>query len=159
MTKNQYDEIANEYAEIGPKEPIKTYVLIPSLKKIVGNIDGKRVLDLGCGNGLYARILKSLGAKEVIGVDSSKEMVKLAKEEENKKPLGIKYLVQDIRNLKSLRDFDVAVAGLVLHYARTKDELKKECDCIYESLKYGGRLIAIIGKMLSLIIVRNMDLR
>ncbi|MDP3987041.1 MAG: class I SAM-dependent methyltransferase [Nanoarchaeota archaeon] len=144
----EYDKIAKEYCNIGPVEPIKTYVFIPSIKRLFGDLNEKRALDVGCGNGLYTRILKDLGAEEVVGVDSSQEMINLAIEEENKKPLGIRYLVQDIRNLTDLGDFDIVVAGLVLHYARTKEELRDEIDCVYRTLKKGGKFIAVIGRNL-----------
>ncbi|PIV82663.1 MAG: hypothetical protein COW52_12365, partial [Nitrospirae bacterium CG17_big_fil_post_rev_8_21_14_2_50_50_9] len=32
-------------------------------------VEGKRVLDLGCGTGTYARIIAEMGATSVVGVD------------------------------------------------------------------------------------------
>lgn len=43
-------------------------VLDPALEQIFANIAGKTVLDLGCGEGRYARILKGKGAL-VTGID------------------------------------------------------------------------------------------
>jgi len=36
---------------------------------------GKRVLDLGCGGGIYARALANLGAAQIVGVDFSRAML------------------------------------------------------------------------------------
>lgn len=44
-----------------------------------GGVKGKRVLDLACGDGLYSRLLLQLGAADVVGVDLSEGMVKLAR--------------------------------------------------------------------------------
>lgn len=43
-------------------------------------IRGKRVLDVGCGSGRFTRLFAELGAKLVIGVDSSRSMISVARE-------------------------------------------------------------------------------
>ncbi len=45
---------------------------------LVGQVEGKRVLDLGCGTGRYCALLANLGAT-VIGIDPSSEMLEQAK--------------------------------------------------------------------------------
>ena len=42
---------------------------------MLGPLDGKRVLDLACGFGIYTQLLKQHGAAQVIGVDISPEML------------------------------------------------------------------------------------
>lgn len=44
------------------------------------NAHGLRVADIGCGGGIYSRAWLALGAKEVIGVDSSTNMISAAAE-------------------------------------------------------------------------------
>jgi 2-polyprenyl-3-methyl-5-hydroxy-6-metoxy-1,4-benzoquinol methylase len=44
-------------------------------------MDGRRVLDLGCGTGQLARHLATLGAAEVVGLDVSERMLALARAE------------------------------------------------------------------------------
>ena len=43
---------------------------------------------LACGCGYYTRRLKQHGVARVIGVDISSEMIRLAREHEQKEPLG-----------------------------------------------------------------------
>lgn len=50
----------------------------PSLKRMLGSIKGKRVLDAGSGNGLYTNILFREGAN-VSGVDFSNKLVEIAR--------------------------------------------------------------------------------
>lgn len=52
-------------------------VLDPVLDNLLTDLTGKRVLDLGCGEGRYARVLKKKGA-EVIGVDPIPAFIKRA---------------------------------------------------------------------------------
>jgi 2-polyprenyl-3-methyl-5-hydroxy-6-metoxy-1,4-benzoquinol methylase len=49
--------------------------------RMVGALAGQRVLDLACGFGFYTRLLKQRGAAQVLGVDLSPEMIRLANRE------------------------------------------------------------------------------
>jgi len=55
----------------------------------MGNVTGKRVLDVGCGAGSTSRALDALGA-DVTGVDISKDLLALAKEQG-----GANYMLAD----------------------------------------------------------------
>lgn len=43
-------------------------------------VSGRKVLDLGCGGGIYSRAFAELGAEEVLGMDFSTSMLKSARE-------------------------------------------------------------------------------
>lgn len=45
----------------------------------IGEVKGKKILDVGCGTGIYAIELAKLGA-EVVGIDNSEEILNFAKE-------------------------------------------------------------------------------
>jgi len=53
----------------------------------LGDIQGKKVVELGCGNGIFAIGAKLLGAKKVVGVDLDSNALDVA--EENIKRIGI----------------------------------------------------------------------
>ncbi|MEM6473002.1 MAG: class I SAM-dependent methyltransferase [Planctomycetota bacterium] len=53
-------------------------ILDPALEPIIAEINGKEVLDLGCGEGRYARVLKGKGAL-VTGVDPVPEFIQRAR--------------------------------------------------------------------------------
>ena len=83
----EYDAIAAEYQEskhLSFREHIERYTLF----EMLGDIGGKTVLDLACGEGFYTRLLKQAGASEVTGVDISAAMIELAEEQERRRPLG-----------------------------------------------------------------------
>ena len=56
----------------------------PAMFELLGEISGKRILDLGCGGGYNTRIMARKGAK-VSGVDFSKKMIDLSVQQEKKK--------------------------------------------------------------------------
>jgi len=50
----------------------------PYFKKLLGDISDKDVLDLGCGEGHFTRIISENTTGKVYGMDLSKEMIQLA---------------------------------------------------------------------------------
>jgi SAM-dependent methyltransferase len=59
----------------------------PAVERLLGSVDGQRVLDVACGNGLYARRLVELGA-EVVATDVSEAMLDRARQHPSE---GIAY--------------------------------------------------------------------
>lgn len=142
MSEAQYDAIAKEYQE-SKLLPFRIYSELPTLFGLIGDVRGKRVLDLACGEGIYARKLKRLGAAKVVAVDLSAEMIALAKLEEEKEKLGIEYCVHDASDLGKIGEFDIVVASYLLNYATSKDHLKAFLDSIFLNLAPGGRLVGM----------------
>jgi len=87
----------------------------PAFLKFIGNLNGKRVLDAGCGEGYNTRILARRGA-QVVGVDISQRMVELARQEEQREPLGNRYEVASFSDLSLFEDksFDIVVSFMAL---------------------------------------------
>src|SRR6185312_14441635 len=51
----------------------------PDLDDLVGDPDGLRILELGCGSGAYGRKLLDTGATRYVGIDASKRMIAAAR--------------------------------------------------------------------------------
>jgi SAM-dependent methyltransferase len=83
--------------------------------ELLGDVRGKRILDAGCGEGRFARMLAERGAL-VTAVDLSARMITNATALERENPLGIDYRHQSMCNLSDMesRSFDAAVAYLSL---------------------------------------------
>jgi toxoflavin synthase len=122
----QYDKIAQEYSEM--LNPTKELVLIPTFLKLIENVKGG-VIDLGCGDGFFTRLIK---ADKVVGVDVSKELIKLAKEKSN-----IEFICEDVLKLKLNEKFDFVTSVYLLNYAKTKEELVKFCKVAYDLMDKG----------------------
>lgn len=108
----------------------------PATFSLLGNVKGKKVLDAGCGSGVYSKILAKKGAK-VYGVELSSEMVDLAKK--YCANMNIEFKQGSINKLPyASNTFDIVVASLVIHYLKKPETAFKE---FYRVLKKGGILI------------------
>lgn len=141
----QYDAIAEQYRR-SKQSPLRKYVEEYTFMELVGDVSGKRVLDLACGEGFYSRRLRSAGAERVVGVDVSREMIALAVERERAEPLGIDYVCADVLDLNEATDpggFDIVVAAYLLHYAPDIGALARMCANIAAQLPPGGRFVTL----------------
>jgi len=113
----EWDEASESWADFvrDGKDYYRDEMNNPAAFKIIGNVRGKQVLDLSCGEGYNTRILARRGAK-VIGVDFSEKMVELAKQREKNRKPGIRYYVADAADLKEFEDecFDVVTCLMAL---------------------------------------------
>jgi len=139
---SQYDAIAGQYKRTR-ESPVRRYIESWTLWQMLGEVDGLDVLDLGCGEGFYARQLKQAGARQVTGVDASAAMIGLAREQEAAAPLGIEYHCHEVQQMPDLGHFDLVLGAYLLHYAHDPADLEHMCRRIAAQLKPGGRLVAI----------------
>lgn len=114
---------------------------VPYILKLVGDAQGKKVLDAGCGGGFYSIWLSEKGAK-VIGIDSSKEMINIAKRKVLKKKLDTQLIVGDVSDMK-MEDgmFDLVLSTLVLMDVK---ELKKAVSELVRVTRNRGEIIVSI---------------
>ena len=123
------------------RQPWRTYLEQPSALALLGNLSGQSVIDLGCGEGHYSRLLKQLGAAQVLGVDLSSDMIELARQQERSHPLGIDYRVCDAGALMLQTKADLVFAGYLFNHARDRDELRAQFSTVSSLLRPGGRLV------------------
>ncbi|MES2471178.1 MAG: class I SAM-dependent methyltransferase [Patescibacteria group bacterium] len=106
---------------------------------MLGDVKGKKILDLGCGNGKVARMLYRKGA-HVVGVDAVEDQINIAIENS---PSHIEYHLGDVLKLNELnlpKDFDICISLMTfLHF--NESQFLVAAKEIQEHLKPGGRLI------------------
>jgi toxoflavin synthase len=137
-----YNAIAKEY-QASKMLPWRKHVESHTFFQHIGNLQNLAVLDLACGEGFYTRQIKLRGATDVIGVDISEEMIRLAQEEEDRNPLDLIYHCQDVLSLHLDKKFDLICATYLLNYAKNEDELFQMGNVIAHHLKPGGRFVTI----------------
>lgn len=93
---NPWDEFAGEYARVlAERGQVGTADggMLALLLEWLGDLDGKTVLDAGCGEGLLARVLAARGA-QVTGIDLSPRLIAMARAQD---PAGtIDYRLGDL---------------------------------------------------------------
>jgi len=87
------------------------------VRGLVGEVSGRRVLDMGCGTGRHALWLAGEGAK-VTAVDFSEGMLDQARAKQGAD--AVSWLVHDLHEPMPFEDntFDKIVSGLVLEHIR-----------------------------------------
>lgn len=140
--KTDYNQISIEY-QLSKLQPWRKHLEAYTFFGLLGDISNRSVLDLACGDGFYTRQLKLRGAAKVVGVDVSEKMIELAEKAEEKNPLGIDYIVQDVFDLRLGQTFDLISAAYLLNYAKTFEELVAFAKSISRHLKPGGRFVTI----------------
>lgn len=137
-----YDLIAKQYKR-SKQSPWRTYIEQHTILELLGDVRGKSVLDLACGEGYYSRIFKRLGARRVVGIDLSSKMIELARASESQSPLGVEYVVGDAIDFEADEPFDIVAAGYLLNYADTREKLFAMCRAVSRSLRPGGRFVTV----------------
>ncbi len=108
--------------------------------RLLGDVSGKLVLDVGCGNGRHVVELAKR-ASLVVGIDLSKRLVRIAKSRVER--LGLAHramlIVSDALFLPFRRaSFDVVACIAVVHHVPTKRLRCKAVDEMAEVLRSGG---------------------
>ncbi|MEK6303388.1 MAG: class I SAM-dependent methyltransferase [Acidobacteriota bacterium] len=114
----------------------------PAIDRLVGDVTGKRVLDLGCGAGPYSIWFAERGA-QVSGLDLSATMISLALQKATQRGLQLDLQVADIREPLPFTDaeFDLVLTATALHYADDIAGLFRE---VARVTKRDGRLLASV---------------
>lgn len=88
--------------------------------RLLGNVDGRRVLDLGCGTGANAVVLAGQGAK-VIGVDPSADRLAAARDRAEAAEVRVELHQANLADLAFLRSDSVDAAISVMALAEVED--------------------------------------
>jgi ubiquinone/menaquinone biosynthesis C-methylase UbiE len=129
-----------------------TYVTDFTLFKLVGCVEGKTLLDVGCGSGRITRLFANQeGISKVVGVDKHEEQIKLAIKEKGD-ALGADrlsyYTEPALISSSSLNEvYDVVIQTYMLHNAASYAELLAMCKYIYSKLKRGGKFVGLNANM------------
>ena len=141
-TESIYDDNSKRWARNAPTL-LSDYTARPRVLEALGSLRGRRVLDLGCGEGYVARMLLESGADFVHGFDISAEMVQLAQGAIT--DASRDRLRFEVRNLSTGLDlpassFDDAVAVFLFNYL-TLEETAEVLANVRRLVRPGGRFV------------------
>ncbi|MDU1910297.1 class I SAM-dependent methyltransferase [Fusobacterium sp.] len=104
------------------------------------NRSNRKLLDLGCGPGIYAEKFYNKGF-DVTGIDFSKRSIEYAVDSAAKKNMKIKYKYMNYLEIDYDAEFDIAVLIYCDLGVLSPDDRKIFLKKIYKALKPGGILI------------------
>lgn len=135
--KNEYDNehFFNEYANMArSREGLSAAGEWHQLKTLFPPLQGKSVLDLGCGYGWHCKFAAEQGAAQILGLDLSKKMIAEA-QKRNSDPF-IRYRLCGIEEYEYPENtWDCVVSNLALHYIKDLDSVFQS---VHKTLKKNG---------------------
>ncbi len=109
----------------------------PAMRKLIPDLSGKSVLDLGCGYGHNCIDFINRGAMNVVGIDISEKMLSVANRESAHEK--IRYINMSMTDIGKLNEkFDFIYSSLAFHYVKDFEAFAKE---MYSVLNVGGQLL------------------
>lgn len=114
-------------------------VVIPGALNLLAPKRGERVLDLGCGQGVFSRALAQEGC-QVTGVDAAPTLIQKARTYPVKPP--VRYLARDAAQIEDLGEFDAASAILCVQNMEHLDVVSAAAAKV---LKPGGRMLWVVN--------------
>jgi SAM-dependent methyltransferase len=137
-----WDQAVRDYLTAHDGEAVD--VIFPAFTRSLGDLAGTVIMDYGCGDGRYARLLEALGADQVIGVDLSPTMIAAAVAADPASTVQY-YVVPDNRLTPFAdRSVDTVVANMVFMMSPSKADLVQSFSEIHRVLKPEGRLLYCI---------------
>lgn len=141
------DGMAQRYDEVTRCTQHK-HILAVTLKKLVGDVNGKACLDAACGNGVYMHHLHQQGAAFVAGVDLSQKNLEIARAQhalEKVPEASMGYVQADLSEpqLFAGHPFDLVIMSCVVCYSSSQEQLGGFFKTAFMNLKPGGRLVLV----------------
>ena len=135
--RNEYENEAffQQYAQMSrSREGLSAAGEWHQLKPLFPTLEGKTVLDLGCGYGWHCKFAVEQGAREVLGIDLSQKMIEEAKRRNDGE--GILYRVCGIEEYEYPEAaWDCVISNLALHYI---EDLNAIFEKVHRTLKKDG---------------------
>ncbi|HEX2939552.1 MAG TPA: class I SAM-dependent methyltransferase [Rhodopila sp.] len=112
----------------------------PAIKAMLPELQGRRVVDLGCGFGWFARWARTQGATDVLALDLSENM--LARAKADTADPAVRYARADLETLELPKGaFDLAYSSLAFHYIK---DFSRLAGIVFRALTPGAHLVFTI---------------
>jgi SAM-dependent methyltransferase len=112
----------------------------PAIRALLPDLRGKRVVDLGCGFGWFARWAAEQGAARVVGLDLSANMIERARRDTTSE--RIEYQIADLETLElPVAAYDLAYSSLAFHYIEDFGRLVRT---VHQALVPGAQFVFTI---------------
>jgi SAM-dependent methyltransferase len=140
MAQNIYDDIKffEGYSQFPrSRDGLVAAAEWPSLRNMLPELSGLRILDLGCGYGYFVQHAVGQGASEVVGLDLSEKMLAVAKANCAGMPARFERADLETADLGDAA-YDLVFSSLAVHYIADFDAF---CARVRRALKPGGHFV------------------
>jgi SAM-dependent methyltransferase len=122
----------------GGFDAFREHYTLPAFLEFMPSLDGRRVLDMGCGEGSNTRRFARLGG-QLTGLDLSEALIAEARKAEAREPLNVRYAVGSYSHMEGFapESFDVALSTMALMDGPDIEAALREA---YRVLTPGGEL-------------------
>lgn len=118
------------------------YVVTPHVMDIVGCVEGKALLDIGCGFGRYLELFSKQNPLKLVGCDISNHQIEACKKTlKNIKYYVLDFLKSDSPTALGLNDYDIVYSIFVILYIDQREKLQFFFKNCYKCLKKDGKLL------------------
>jgi len=127
-----WDDAAEEFAGRFKRneEFFHKHIINPTLLNLLGDVKGKAVLDVACGEGHFSRKLAEQAKSDIqiTGIDASKKLIDIAQKKNEPFSHCIRFLTGDASRLDGLpsNSFDVAICNMALMFIKRYEETIQE---------------------------------
>ena len=135
-----WNNLGDEWFELAHGSEHRTRFIMPNMLRLMGDVRGKKILDLGCGEGGYSRELTRRGA-QLTAVDCSEKAFDYASLAARKEKLVIRHYLRNSNDLFDIEpeQFDIVLCSMMLMDCEDLDGTLQEAARV---LKPGGKLFA-----------------
>jgi len=137
-----WSAMGDEWFELAQTGESRIHFIMPQMLRLMGDVKGKRILDLGCGEGGYSRELTQRGAT-LTSIDCSEKAIEYARRLAEKEGLEIEHHVRNSNDLFDIPDaaYDIVLCSMMLMDCEDLEGTLRE---VHRVLVPGGRLFASI---------------
>jgi ubiquinone/menaquinone biosynthesis C-methylase UbiE len=139
---DSWNRIADDWIAHADTNDYRNHYLMPRMLAMLGDVSGRTILDLGCGEGGYARELAARGAR-VTGVDGSARLVGVARDRSRDARVDVRFVCANANALDGLESesFDLVIAAMSLMDVEDYAGAIREA---HRVLRRGGELVMSI---------------
>lgn len=134
---SQYEPFAARYAATIENHPYRLYYEKPATLALLPDVNGKRVIDAGCGPGIYTEWLLQHGAS-VVACDYAETFVEITRQRNSGAELVVQADLNEPLTFAADESFDLVLSALTLHYIADWYALFKE---VFRVLRSGGAVV------------------
>jgi 2-polyprenyl-3-methyl-5-hydroxy-6-metoxy-1,4-benzoquinol methylase len=151
QTKTDWSSVADRYDRyLHSENNYHSEVIMPNFMRVLGDIGGKKVLDVACGQGIFSEAVKNnFKNVKVSGFDLGPDLIKIAMQNAGKNKSDINYKILNAEDFagdynfgKEEEKFDIIYCILAI---QNIENVKMTVENMKKVLKKDGRIIFVIN--------------